>query len=135
MKWFRCFKWCIENHNVDHKVDAKRLILEKLNWKNTCSEKVWRLAQWWLVVVELWILKYSKYSKIFNGCRENQSWPCNPTVNDFHSLDDDLIEDEDLSQLSILNQFEGQSESWQQTRMSLIVKMHIEALVQIAIPF
>ena len=26
-----------------------------------------------VVVVELWIFKYSKYSKIFNGCRENQS--------------------------------------------------------------
>ena len=42
--------------------------------------------------------------------------------------------DEDLSQLSILNQFEGESESWQkQTRMSLIVK--IGELIQIVIPF
>ena len=53
-------------------VDAKAIGLGKIEKEEDFHGKSLTFGAVWLVV-ESWVLKYSKYSKIFNGCQENQS--------------------------------------------------------------
>ena len=59
---------------------GKNWIGGRLPWKKF---DVWRSGG---RIVDFEILKVFKIFKIFNGCQENQSWPCNPTLGWFSFL-------------------------------------------------
>ena len=59
---------------------GKNWIGGRLPWKKF---DVWRSGG---RIVDFEILKVFKIFKIFNGCQENQSWPCNPKLEWFSFL-------------------------------------------------